>query len=818
MQWAERARQLQEHRGAVLFTAPLHYGVGYLVQALGTPEKPLVWTELTPSDEADVTSQGNKLAEAVNRSFDAKLLSYGLPFAYNLNVLKTLHSVISPCTLALTEAQYAPEFAKGLLELASQGCQVILQFDALPETFSQPKDALVISKDEIKLSLEVALEVVQKRISKKQVQTLLAKTNHAYDHFLAELHQELKLPPHLVPGPTGPRMLPGYELDVEPATLLKVLEKRRRWLEALELAVHNLPERVPKVLEEAGHAYHEQGLHKRLFALLENLPEEMKAQENVLYWRLQAAFRLGREQELRKETVAFLKMHEAPELRALYAGVFAPTNRKEALRAYRAKKTPFTVFQFGYLSTAKKSVALLEESTELAKNYGQPYEVIRNAGELANKLMLHGAYTEALEWHEWSLKEFARLGIKDGQRYLLILNNWAYNKMLTGNLAGLEMVLKTHEQHLGQAYPYLAYLFSETVGDYFLATSRPGEALVYYEKNARVIPQHLLSLNTLNRVRALLGLDKAKEALALARSTLELTKQQTLSERAEANLAYGMALTASEPSLAKCYLQTAQKSFKQLYHAPRLAQTALYLALSESQQGQLKEARNILVDPKHHVRDLSAEGLRLLSGSEGTFQPLWQLLKGHHHPLELRFLGYQDVWFEGEKIKLQPQQLEILTVLAIQNKPVTLEELLSNLYGDGGSRQTLKSVLSRLRHILPVISAHPYRLTVKCRADFTDMLARLKEGNVKAALELYHGPLLKFSDAPFIRQHNDLLGESLRGATLTTQDPQLLLQLSDYMADDLELLEHAQQRLEQSDPRKLLLQARVRQIQNNWLN
>ncbi len=629
---------------SVVFAAPFRYGVGHVLQALATPEKPLVWLALQPSDEDDSFSQGNKLAEAVNRTFDASLLSYGLPYAYNLNVLKTLHTVVSPCTIALSEAQHAPEFAQALLELSSPTCQVILQFDTLPKTFTVPKHAVVISAEDLRLTPQDALELAEKCASKKTIQTLLTKTNYAYDHFLAELHQQLHFPPHLVPSPTGPRMLPGYEVAMEAETLLKVLVRRKRWLGALELAAHKLPELVPEVLEEAGHAYHEQGLHKRLFSLLESLPQEIKSEENVLYWRLQAAFRLGREQELRMETEQYLKNHEAPELRALTAGVFVPSKREEALRAYRHKKTSFTAFQLGYLTTGKNSTGLLEESIRLAKKYGKSYEIVRNSGELANKLVLQGEYIESLRWHEWSLREFSRLDVKDGQRYLLMLNNWAYSKLLTGNVAGLEMLLKTYESNLEQAYPYLAYLFRETVGDYFLATSRPDDALACYEKNAQQIPQHLLALNTLNRVRALLELDKVSEALMLAQSTFELTKHQELAERIEAELACGMALAFSEPSLAQDYLHRAQKNFRNVYHAPRLAQTALYLAFTYYQQGNFKKAKDIVADPKNHIKDLAEEGLRLSSGPERAFQPVWQLLKGQYTPLELRFLGRQDVW------------------------------------------------------------------------------------------------------------------------------------------------------------------------------
>jgi hypothetical protein len=77
-------------------------------------------------------------------------------------------------------------------------------------------------------------------------------------------------------------------------------------MEAMEIAVRHLSHRVPVVLREAGHAFHEHGLHERLCALLSALPKELQVEESVLFWRLGAAVRLGREHEVREEVEAHL--------------------------------------------------------------------------------------------------------------------------------------------------------------------------------------------------------------------------------------------------------------------------------------------------------------------------------------------------------------------------------------------------------------------------------------------------------------------------------------------------------------------------------
>jgi hypothetical protein len=811
----DRAKPLEAQK-VIVIDSPALYGVSHLLQSLEAIEKPLVWLELSNLDKDDPISQGNKLSEAVNRAFDANLLSYGLPFAYNLNVLQSLHKVISPCTLALTEAQHAPELAKGLLELKGH-CTIFLHFDRLPETFELPQDAYLVTREVLELSQEEALELSSKRVKKKVTLELLAKTNRAYDHFLAELHQLLKLPPHLLPGPTGLRMLPGYDVPTDPATLLKVLVKRKRWLEALELAARSMQDRVPKVLEEAGHAYHEQGLHKRLFQLLEGLPEDLKPQEVVLYWRLQAAFRLGREGELRKEVESYLKKNEAPELRALAAGVFVPTNRKEALRAYRAKKTPFTAFQLGRLSYGKRGIELLLESINLAKEEGKPYEIVRNMGTLAATLVFLGHFQEGASWAEQALKTFDNLDVKDGQRRLLIINDWAHARILNGDIASLEPLLRENEVQLSTAYPYLATLFRSTLADYYIITSQPTKALDYYQINLSNSSQEFFACAALDMVRILLELEKVGEATKVAEEAINLTNHLPQSHPSHAHLAYGMMNISFNLLIAQKYLVEARNGFIKARDARRIAQSSLYLALAYLPNDPSK-SRAIMHDPKSHITGLSQTGLRLLSGPETVFRPVWAMLnQSKPASLELRFLGKKEVWLEGEALKLFPSWLEILAVLAIEQRPLELEELMSCLYGDGGNKITLKANLAKMRRSLP-ISQHPYHLGGSFQADFIDVAYYLKKGNLQEAIKLYGGQLLKFSASPSIRAKDEELVESLCNYALEGTDIEALMRLSELLPDDLRLLEKLSSSLDKSDPRASNVKARAEQIKNSWLN
>jgi tetratricopeptide (TPR) repeat protein len=495
-----------------------------------------------------------------------------------------------------------------------------------------------------------------------------------------------------------------------------------------------------------------------------------------------------------------------------------PTNRKEALRAYKAKKTPFTAFQLGRLTDSKQGIKLLQESIKLAEDEGRPYEVVRNMATLAAKLVFQGYFQEGASWAAQALKTFDRLGVKDGQRRLLIINDWAHARILNGDLARLEPLLKEHEDYLSTAYPHLARLFRSTLADYYVVIGQLSKALDHYQANFEKTTQHFFAHDALDIVPILMQLEKVDEAREVALRAKDLTINLPRAYYLRALLAYAITIVSSDPILAQQYLLEARKGFIDDNDARCIAQSSLYLSLSYLQINEPNKSRAIIHDPKSHVLSLSPEGLRLLSGPENIFRPLWSMIKeSKPASLELRFLGKKEVWLEGEPLKLFPSWLEILAVLAIEQRPLELEELMSCLYGDGGNRVTLKSNLAKMRRILP-ISQHPYHIQGSFQADFIDVAYYLKKGNLHEAVKLYGGPLLKFSSAPSIRAKDDELCESLCNYALEEADVEALMRLSELLPDDLRLLDKLSQSLDKSDPRAFTVKARVEQVKNSWLN
>jgi hypothetical protein len=801
----------------VVFVCPLAAGPGTLIGALEEPDQPLVWCGFSAEDALEPLSQGRKLAGAVNRKLGHGLVPEGLTAAAVLETLDTSLSYLAPLTLAVSGAHHVPKLFPELLNLHHLGCRVVLHAEAWLDGVALPSEVQLVTTDQLRLELAEATELVDGRLPEAAVHLLYEEAFGLYERFMTALHRKLELPPYLVMTSEGPRPLSGHAL--EPDALLNLLIRKKRWLEALEVAVYSQPKRVPEVLAEAGHHYHAEGLHKRLYILLESLPEQVQAHETVRFWRLQAAFRLDRVEAQAAEVKAYLEHHEAPELRALYAGVLASpheTALTHAKRAYRAKRTAFTAFQFGRLIYAPEAIDILKESISLAEKRGYPYEAARNAGMLAEKLIWHGQYQEAAGWGQWALREMERHKIKDSQRRLRIVNDWTYARLLVGDTAGLEPLLREYEVHLAKAHPTFARLFRDTLGDYLIANFRPVEALHYYRLDFDTSARERFAEAALKMVRGQLELGQTADALATARQALEVTKDVSAEAQAPAHLAYGMVLALTHPVEARGPLQRARKLFFETYNAFLLAQAELYRAYTYVAAGDAAGVRAALGESYEVLGTLPPSALRLLSGPEEAFRPVWALWLGEGGPLELRFLGRKEVWWQGKRLELFPQWLEILAVLALKQRPLTLEALLAELYGDGGNKTTLKASLSKLRQVLPV-SPHPYQLEVAAQADFVDVLESLRQGDLQGAIRLYRGPLLPDSEVPCIREHDEMLSESLRRAALDQRDLESLLRLSEVFPDDLELLEDVSALLEAGDPRVPLVRTRLGQVQRGWL-
>jgi tetratricopeptide (TPR) repeat protein len=816
-----RGDTLIQHSGRLILSCSLEHGVYALISKL-TEETPRIWLEFSESDCYDDLAQGDKLAEACTHALGSRL--HALPYQYGMSVLKSSLMTLEPHVFVLTNAHYAPEFAKEFLTLHRAGHRVIAHFGQPIASIVNhlPGDAKVFDNNDLKLSLEEAYELAGKRLLPHEVEEMYEASQGAHDLFVVELCKRLHVPPPLTSGPNGPKFLGDVLSELGATERLDLLVSQKRWLEALEFTVTYLPEQTSEVLSEAGHVFHERGLHKRLWGLLSPLPEKLKDDECILYWLLNAAFRLGKEQELASVVKDYLQKHEAPELRALYAGVLAPYDEalSQAQRAYNAKPNAFTLYQLGAKTpSTKESIELLEASVKLATDEGRGYEIVRNIVVLIERLILQGSYASAASWGEWALAEFDKRSLKDNLCRLDILNAWAYARILNGELAGLEPLLAENIIHLERAYPSLARLFRSTLGDYLIASGRAHEALKHFEINfseLESVSHYNLSIATHNLTRVFIELGMISDALELTKRTLNFFENKSTFTARYANLAYGMVLAFYKPDKAQDYLESARQGFIESFVAPYIVESSIYLAFVKHSLGQPNEARLLLKQIGEPLTNLASSGLKLLSGPEDHFRDVLSFIRGNNDiALELRLFGEGEVWLNNEKLTVPPLWLEILSILCLKERSITPEELLSFLYGDGGSKDNLKTNLSKMRRVFP-ITQNTYQLTLSYSTDVTIIQDLLARGNVAGALKLYKGSILPHSNSPFIRHIDEVLSETIRQATLNSEDSEALFSLLEYDDEDLEILETLSATIGPSDPRRALVGAKLKQLHKEF--
>jgi hypothetical protein len=165
---------------------------------------------------------------------------------------------------------------------------------------------------------------------------------------------------------------------------------------------------------------------------------------------------------------------------------------------------------------------------------------------------------------------------------------------------------------------------------------------------------------------------------------------------------------------------------------------------------------------------------------------------------------------------LSDRQLDFLLVLLSSPKGLSLQEVALRVYGDRAVLGTVKALISRLRGTIPVES-RPYRLAVRYRADFLELLEHLKHGRVRHALNLYKGPLLPESESPAVVEMREHIDEALRQAVLESGDAEAMIELANRTGSgDLELLETALEYVPHNDPQSPLLRARIRQVRRDW--
>lgn len=806
--WLHRLlARVQAHPGPVLIEGGEAFGAPFLIEGLSKVQR-LAWLKLTPTDAGDLIAIGNRLADAVNRALEANFLPYALPFNYHTEILKKRLPLIGPLSIVCSNPEFAPALREALLELSEVGAQVILVLNGVsPNAFHE---GLHLRQEELSLTPDEAETLAGHYLTSDEQRLLWRSSGGAYLTFRNSVCRLRGVPLPYIPSPQGDLVAAGNEALVSPLLLLETLQKLGRHVEALDLAVMSMPERVAEVLDEAGPAYQQEGLLARLHLLLESLDDPYQQDEKVLEWRLVAGVNQSGYVHLLPVIEAYLKDNEAPELRARYAGVIPdPAARfTQAQRAAAGATTPLTLFQLGRVHPdGETGYAILQQSVKLAEASGRPYDVARNAGELADRLIYMGRFSEAATWSDWALQTFDRESLKDGPRRLRLLYTRATACIITGHTSGLQSILREAKDASNTAELSVATEIRAALANLELVQGHLQEAEVLATENFERSPRWRLGDVAVPLIRILLEQGKFEEALAKAKYAFALTAGEDDFISLPASLALGMVYTATQPDAASRHLSRVVEASN--IEASFQIMAALHLV----KLGALQVA-DLNLRLQELLVALSPAGFRLFCGPESAFAGVWNTLTAQHTPLRIRVLGQEEVWLNDTRLELSERALETLVLLALHPDGLTPEVLHSHLYDDEDiTLVAMRSAVSRLRALIP-ISAYPdsYRITVPFTLDARECEEAIAAGNVKAALELYRGPLLAQSDAPGVRDARLFLEEQLRQSALYSGDAEALLPLAETLRDDLELWQAAHAALSASDARLPFVRAQLHRV------
>ena len=200
-------------------------------------------------------------------------------------------------------------------------------------------------------------------------------------------------------------------------------------------------------------------------------------------------------------------------------------------------------------------------------------------------------------------------------------------------------------------------------------------------------------------------------------------------------------------------------------------------------------------DRSHPIGRATAEALARLLGREVRAAEVVAAdahdgASSLHGLLELKLLGQPGARLNGARLRLTRRQVEILALLALNPDGLDLAELHARLYGDRPvSQGTLKAEMCQLRAKLGGrLESRPYRIGLGVRCDVTDVLHRLRAGDVPGAVERYGGELLPGSESPALAEFGHFVTVALRNALLADPHPAAVQRYLELAPHELDLL------------------------------
>ena len=800
-------------------------GINFVVAGLRTSRIKALWFELDERDVEDSVSVANKLSDAMEDQFGARVFGQGIPLVHAIARLEGLHELLGPYTIVVTNAHLNVEAMATVAKLSELGSNVILVEPGESEQLARTvRVRRRVSEHVFALSDD---EAVQLSTGSVPPEVAIAENTAVGGRFLDFMNKIRSLsgePPVLEPEAKGFSIF-GSGVDEVPFDLLIAsLRRKGALVDAFEVCARLRPERCSELIDEAGPRFAVAGLHERLYAILGSLrPEVLESSDQLMRWYFSSATGVGHHKTVRPTVTRYLLEHEAPELRALVASAFPdPDFVAQTARAVAALATPLTLrmhgFALGHAQLGEAGLEYLQKALRMAEDFADVDQVVGAATDICNFHIRRGNYREAREWIQWALQQYVAGDCRDELRRIAAMSLLAYTRLLTEQSVGIDAMIPEIDLPEAMAGLPTTETAISTVGDWHFLKGLYREAEQRYRRNVDAMPRSQLAFFVPDVIPALIRLGRDDEAEALGRRIRALTSSSETVTRALGFLASGLSLVNLDPDRGIEELEESQQLLAGNLEAQRLAQASIALGGLLLRRGDVSGSVAAMQRGAPGVRQLGLVGWRLLGGvlDEEEIRTLWRKFHQVEQELELEFLGATGVTFRNGAIAISLRHAECVAVLASYPQGLTGEQLATALYGDDAVSGTMKALISRLRGTIP-LESRPYRLAVPYRADFLELTELLKRGNVRQALNLYKGPLLPDSESPAVVEMREHIDESLRQAVLESGDAEAMVELANRLAtEDLELLETALEFVPHNDPQAPLLRARIRRVRRDW--
>ncbi len=819
--WAARiAARIRTSASPTVLEARTGDGVKRALEALASDGRLLVWADLVDGCDGDELAFGSRLADAVNRAAGASLLARGTSFGVAVRAFRRLAPMLGPFVIGVRVKDAADVTVAHLAELHDGATTVVAV--ALRQCLASPAEGFAtIDEAELRITQQEASWFSAGRLDSATVEAFVERHSGDYVRVVSALRNALGLPP-LWSEPWGIGVTAAREeFGIEPRPLAEALVRRKRYLEAFEVMCMNAHDLVPHHIDACGEAFFASGQFEHFWSCVSNLGADALRDERTLRWYFAAAMAVNRHGDVVPMVEAFLRTHEAPELRAQFAAS-RPTREflAETTRAVSQLETPVTLrhhaFALSLSGQHDDAADALHRALRLADLLGNDQLVVALATDMCIALQRTGSFRDSLWWGEWACSEFARRELNEGYRRVTAKAALAFSKILAGDHVGLQELVEEIEISADMAgVPSYEGVVS-VVADYLRVSDELVRAANLYRLAFENAAFDIAGLVAIDYIGCLVALGETDRAVEVSDRVHALSRLASKYQRDCGALAKGVALKAAGDPRAEAALRSAVDGFADGSDSIRLAQACVHLADWHLSQGREEDARRLLVLAEPHCRELGDTGWKLLVGSVEALGRVMRLLGSGPSEIRIHALGLPQVFLYGLQAELTNRQMEILVILASTGSGTGLAALAVALYGDRAVVGTAKAAVSRLRTTIPLTS-RPYKIAVPFRADFLDLMSHLEQGRVRQALKLYRGSLLPASEAPAIVELREHIDESLRQAVLASGDHEAMLELSNRTdAQDLELLEAAASYMPPNDPQSPLLRARIRQIQRDW--